>query len=533
MLSPTQARLQDDLRGLIEGEVRCDNTTLHLYATDASLFTVRPVGVVWPKSTKDVVACVNYATEKNIPIHPRGAGTGRGGGALGNGLILDFTRFMRRLIRVDDEIIVVQPGAIRSRINAMLHRSHDRMIGPDGGFSPATTLGSWFACDGAGPSWLKYGSPRDSIVALELVLASGEVLSVQAEHVSEKHLHGELEKQIYHGVQDRLTPSLREICLEQSSASPDRAGYRLEGVMHTSPNGERLSDGMNLARLFAGSEGTLALVTEMQIQTVPCPVHQGGAIFLFDSLEKAARAISVLLPHQPNCCELLDRRRINMVREWDKRLQSLIPPETEAILIVEIDAPQSHEITDRLNAMLDDLQTGEHLCFGVRHAYGQQELDFFRDFLRKGEIVLSRMALPYKALPLFEDVAVAIDKLPAFLVLVQNIFKRHGVFASFSGHVGHGHLRMNPILDTSQKDVAQLILKLVEEVYTEVIRQGGTISSGGVCGWIGAGFLPQQHQFLFPVFQAIKSFFDPQNLFNPGKVIAHETDSSWLDSFRK
>ncbi|MCL2303935.1 MAG: FAD-binding oxidoreductase [Planctomycetaceae bacterium] len=532
MLSPTQARLQDDLRGLIEGEVRCDETTLHLYATDASLFATQPAGVVWPKSTKDVVACVHYAAEKNLSIHPRGAGTGRGGGALGTGLILDFTRFMRRLIRVDDEIVVVQPGAIRSRINAMLRRSHDRMIGPDPGFSPATTLGSWFACDGAGMSWLKYGSPRNSIAALEVVLANGEVLSVSSEHVGEERLHGEQEKQIFRGVRDCLAPSLREICLEQSNSSPDRAGYRLEGVMHSSPLGEQLSDGINLARLFAGSEGTLALVTEMQIKTVPCPLHRGNAIFLFDSLEKATRAVSALLPHRPNCCELLDRRRINMVREWDKRFQPFLPQETEAVLFVEIDASQSHEIADRLNAMLDDLQTGEQLCFSVRHAYGQEELDFFRDFLHKGEIALARMALPYKALPFFEEIAVPIDKLPAFLVLVQNIFKRHDVFASFSGHVGHGHLRVNPIINTARENVTELILRLVEEVYTEVIRQGGTISSDGVCGRIGAQFLPQQHQFLFPVFQSIKTLFDPQNLFNPGKIIAPENDTTWVDSLR-
>jgi len=532
MLSSTQARLQDDLRGLIEGEVCCNETTLHLYATDASLFSTRPVGVVWPKSTKDVVACVHYAAEKNLSIHPRGAGTGRGGGALGAGLVLDFTRYMRRLIRVDDEIVIVQPGAIRPRINAMLRRSHDRMIGPDPGFSPATTLGSWYACDGAGMSWLKYGSPRNSIAALEVVLASGEVLSVSSEHISEERLHGEPEKQIFRGVWDCLAPSLREICLEQSNSSPDQAGYRLEGVMHSSPLGERLSDGINLARLFAGSEGTLALITELQIKTVPCPLHRGNAIFLFDSLEKAARAVSALLPHKPNCCELLDRRRINMVREWDKRFQSFLPRETEAILFVEIDAPQSPEITDRLNAMVDDLQTGEQLCFGARLAYGQEELDFFRDFLRKGEMALARMALPHKALPLFEEVAVPVDKLPAFLVLLQNIFKRNGVFASFSGHVGHGHLRVSPIINTAQENVAELILRLVEEVYTEVIQQGGTISSDGVCGRIGAQFLPQQHQFLFPAFQAVKTLLDPQNLFNPGKVIPFESENGWIDSLR-
>jgi len=532
MLSPTQARLQDDLRGLIEGEVRCDETTLHLYATDASLFAVRPAGVIWPKSTKDVVACVHYAAEKKLSIHPRGAGTGRAGGALGPGLVLDFTRYMRRLIRAHDDFIVVQPGAIRSRINAMLRRTGGRMIGPDCGFSQATSLGSWFACDGAGPSWLKYGSPRNSMSALELVLADGGILSIQAEHVPEKQFHSELEKHIFRGVQNRLTPSLREICLEQSDSSPDRSGYRIEGVMHTSPLGERLSDGMNLARLFAGSEGTLALVTEMQIKTVPYPVHSGGAIFLFSSLEKAARAVSALLVHMPNCCELLDRRRINMLRDWDKRFGSFLPPETEAILFVEIDASQSHDIADRLNAMLDDLQAGEHLCFGTRHAYGQQELDFFRDCFHKGEIVLTRMALPFKALPLFEDIAVPLDKLPAFLVLVQNIFKRNGVLASFSGHVGHGHLRMNPIINTAQKNAIELILRLIEEVYTEVIQQGGTISTDGVCGWIGAKYLPQQQQFLFPVFQSIKTLLDPQNLFNPGKMIAYENDDAWINSFR-
>ncbi len=532
MLSPTQARLQDDLRGLIEGDVRCDETTLHLFSTDASLFEIRPQGIVWPKSVKDVVACVNYAAAKKIPIHPRGAGTGRSGGALGHGLILDFTRYMRRLIRTDDDSIAVQPGAVRGRINTMLQRSHQRMIGPDPGFPPTTTLGSWLACDGAGMHWLKYGSPRNAILSLQAVLATGESVELQADFRSEEQADNETEKRLIRGVREIMTPSLREIHLEQTDDSPDRSGYRLEGVLPTSPLGEPLSGGVNLVRLLAGSEGTLALITELRIKTVPDPVHLGGVLFLFDSLEKAVRAVSLIQLHGPNCCELLDRRRTSMVREWNKKYQSLIPKETEAVLYVEIDEPQANRVTDRLNAMIDDLRTDEHLCFGFRQAYHPREIEFFRGFLHRGELALSRMPPPFKAVPLFEDVFVPIDKLPAFLVLVQNIFKRYEILASFCGHVGQGHLRMNPIVSTEREDVAELLLRLVEEVNAEVLRQGGGISCDGACGLVGTHFLTQQHQFLSPLFQSIKTLFDPQNLLNPGKVVALDSDDHWIDSLR-
>ena len=524
-LSPTQSRLQDDLRGQIEGDVSCDETTVQLFSTDASLFEFRPMGVVWPKSTADVVATVKYAHGRNIPIHPRGAGTGTSGGALGEGLVLDFTRYMRRMIKVDDESVLVQPGAVRMRLNSMMRRARNRIFGPDGGFYPATTIGSLLACDGAGPHWIKYGSPRNHLLSLQVVLAGGEVLELG----TSDHVVGETEKHLCTKIREILEPESRAIEIEQSDLSPDRCGYRLEGVLSQDNS---LPGGVNLARLITGSEGTLAIITEARLKTVPFPSQFGGALFLFDSLERAARAVAVLAPHRPSSCEMIDRRRINMVRDWDKRVQSLLPKETEAVIFVEIDDEQAQDVSDRLNEIVDDLRSIEHLCFGSIPTFNREELGRFRELIFRGDLSLARMPASVRAVPLFDDVSVPIDKLPPFLVLVQNIFKRNDVTASYSGHIGHGHLKINPIINASDVDAPAVMRKIAAEVLEEVVRQGGSISCDGACGWIRSQFLAEQNRFLYPLFGKIKSLFDPNHLFNPGKVVSNN-DISWQDNLKR
>ena len=517
-LSPIQSRLQDDLRGQIEGDVSCDETTVQLFSTDASIFEFRPLGVVWPKSTADVVATVNYAFGRNIPIHPRGAGTGTSGGALGEGLVLDFTRYMRRMIKVDDESVLVQPGAVRMRLNGMLRRTRNRIVGPDGGFYPATTIGSLLACDGAGPHWIKYGSPRNHLLSMQVVLYNGEVLQLD----TKDHITGETEKRLCAKIREIIEPDIKKIELGQSDISPDRCGYRLEGVIPANSLEKSLTEDVNLARLITGSEGTLAIITEARLKTVPFPSQFGGAFFLFDSLEKAARAVGVIAPHSPSLCEMIDRRRINMVRDWDKRVVPLLPKETEAVIFVEVDGEQVQDVSGRLNAIVDDLRYVEHLCFGSRPTFNREELGKFREVIFRGDLALARMPASVRAVPLFDDIAVPIDKLPPFLVLVQNIFKRYGVSASYCGHVGHGHLKINPIINVNNEDAPTIMQRIADEVLEEVVRQGGTISCDGACGWIRSKFLADRQQFPYPLYEKIKSVFDPNHLFNPGKVVSDD-----------
>lgn len=185
-LTPNQARLRDDIRGLIKGEVRCDEITLQLNATDAGILQVPPQAVVKPRDIDDVSTLVKYAAEKKLPVHVRGMGTGTTGESLGSGIVIDFTRSMRRVISLEHEAVTVQPGIVRSRLNHTLQKIHRRQFAPTSGFGVATTVGSILSRNGAGINWLQHGFASDHILALKFVLASGRVLTLKRDDLDRK-----------------------------------------------------------------------------------------------------------------------------------------------------------------------------------------------------------------------------------------------------------------------------------------------------------------------------------------------------------
>ena len=179
-MDPERERIQDDLRGLVDGPVRCDRVFTQLFASDASIFEIEPVAVVRPQNTPDVVATVHYARENNLTIHPRGAGTGTAGGCIGRGIVLDFSHSMRRIIRRDEESVTVQPGVVLNRVNEHL-RPQGRMFAPDPATSAVTTIGGLLATDRGGSRLLRHGSARDHVLDMQLVLGNGEVIRVTRE----------------------------------------------------------------------------------------------------------------------------------------------------------------------------------------------------------------------------------------------------------------------------------------------------------------------------------------------------------------
>ena len=164
-MDPERERIQDDLRGLLRGDVRCDDLFLQLYASDASIYEIRPLGVVRPRHTADVVACVKYAAENDIPLQARGAGSGLAGESLGKGIVVDFSRYMNRIGTVTDDTVRVQPGVVHAHLNRLLADS-GKIFGPDPAMSAVTTMGSVLAIDASGSHWLRYGSTRRRCVQL-------------------------------------------------------------------------------------------------------------------------------------------------------------------------------------------------------------------------------------------------------------------------------------------------------------------------------------------------------------------------------
>src|SRR5580704_1519976 len=224
-------RIKDDLRGLVKGDVRCDDVFLQLYASDASIFEIRPTAVVRPRSLADVVAVVRYAAENKLPIHPRGAGTGLAGESLGTGIVVDFSRYMRRILRTDDDTVRLQPGVVHARLNEHL-RAQGRQFGPDPAMSIVTTMGSVVALDAAGSHWLKYGSARQHVRSLQIVLANGEVMEVGREPVAGPQFDPQTTRgRLVTELADLILRHRQTIEKHQPQTLVNRFGYQLREVL--------------------------------------------------------------------------------------------------------------------------------------------------------------------------------------------------------------------------------------------------------------------------------------------------------------
>ncbi|MGA2033422.1 MAG: anaerobic glycerol-3-phosphate dehydrogenase subunit C [Thermoguttaceae bacterium] len=509
--------IQDDLRGLIAGEVRCDDICLQLYASDASIYEIRPLAVVRPVSAADVVACVQYAAEKHIPIHARGAGSGVAGESLGPGLVLDFSRNLRRVIAIGSETVRVQPGIVHERLNAQL-RAVGRMFGPNPAGTAVTTMGSLLAVDASGSRWLKYGSVRRHVRSLQVVLADGQLLELGREPLSDgASLDAHPRKrELVQRVAGLLSAHAEVIRAQQPKGPLNRCGYNVAGVL-----GEGYLD---MAGLLVGSEGTLALFTEALLATQPLARHRGVVLLLFESLERASRAVAEILPWQPSACDLMDRRHLSLARESEVQFDLLIPAETEAALLVEFEGDEPLEIRDRAARLTDEVRNRTRLAFAARHAFERDEMDLFWRLAAKTQPLLYRVKGPRRPVPVVEDAAVPPQVLPDFLVRMQNVLKRHQVTASLLAHAGQGQIHIQPFLDLDDPGDVQRMRLMAEDFYQEVFDAGGTISGEHAYGLSRTSFLRRQAGPLYEVFRQLKQIFDPGGIFNPGKIVSDDED---------
>lgn len=513
-MDPQRERIQADLRGMLAGQVRCDDVFLQMYASDASIYEVRPLGVVRPRGTTDVVACVQYAHQNGIPIHARGAGTGLAGESLGAGLVVDFSHAMRRIIKLDDETVRVQPGVVHAQLNHQLARQ-GRLFGPDPANSQVTTMGSVLALDASGSYWLRYGSARRHVESMHVVLSDGETLELGNEPLNPTE-NGQSPRR--RDLVGQLTALIRQhaetISAGRPKSSVNRAGYHLWDVLGDTH--------LDVAKLLAGSEGTLALITEATLRTEPLPAARGVALLFFDRLDAAARAALEIPGMGAVACDLMDRRLLTIARESDLRYQALIPSAAEAMLLVEFHGEHAAAVRDCLNRLVSQVQRQQHLAFDARTTLDAEDLQLFWNLPQRVVPMLYRLRGTERPLPFVEDIAISPQSLPEFLRKLQDILKRLQVTASLFAHAGHGQLHIRPFLDLSDRQHQQLLYRLAEQLYEQVSAVGGTVSGEHGDGLSRTPFLQRQYGPLYEVFREVKRIFDPRNIFNPGKVVGDD-----------
>ena len=512
-MDPDRQRIQDDLRGLIDGEVRCDDVFLQMYASDASIYEIEPRAVVRPRHTSDVVACVQYAREHGLPVHPRGAGTGVAGGCLGRGIVLDFSHSMRRIIRTDAESVRVQPGVILANLNKQL-RPSGRIFGPDPAGADVRTMGSVAAVNRAGSHWPKYGAARDRVEALQVVLADGSVQEFRRHRLDDDATHPTAvrRQQIVRQTVDLIQKYEPSIRAAQPRSRVQASGY----AMHDVWDGVEL----DLAKLLTGSEGTLGIITEMTLRTDAVPPAVGVALLFFDRFDKATAAVRELTRFDLAACDLIDRRLLMLARESDVRYDVLLPPAAEAMLLVEVQDTETAVVRDRLKQLSQFLVRRKRLAFDYRVAVDPQDVDLYWQLGQRVLPSLYRLTGSHRPLPFVEDIAVPPLELGAFLTATQAILRRFEVTASLYAHACQGQLHLRPFLDLANEDHVALMQPLARELYELALQHGGTISGEHGNGLSRSWYLRTQFAELYVAMRELKRVFDPDEILNPGKITA-------------
>lgn len=515
-----QQRIADDLAGAFEGDLRFDRVTRALYATDASLYHLRPLGVASPRHADDVVLLARYAEENRIPLIPRGAGTGLAGGAIGTGLIVDFARYFTAIEEIGEETVRVQPGVVRDVLNRAL-KPHGRYFPPDPSNTAVTTIGGMLGVDAAGSHAIRVGSTRDHVRQMDVVLIGGHRCAFQEEPLPPAVIPTEgLAPQEQHRLRilSRVSHLLRVhrdlIHQRQPPLIRNCAGYHLRTVV--------TDQAIHLPRLLVGSEGTLALTVGATLHTAPLPQHRGVGLLLFGRMDTALSVVQALIEQQPSACDLLDRRLLSLGRESDPRFEACIPQAAEAGLLVEQTGYTAEQARQRIQMAYDTARGIDASVRLAAEAYTDDEIDFLWSLPQKVVPNLLRLVGETRAQPVVEDMAVPPAALHEALRRLQQVLQKHRVTASLYAHAASGQIHLRPFLPHPRAEDGPRIEALARELYGIVISVGGSISGEHGDGLSRTAFLRSQYGPLYRVFREVKHIFDPLNLLNPDKIVSDD-----------
>jgi glycolate oxidase len=428
------------------------------YSKDASKFKHRPDAAVWPTTKEQISAVLQLANQEKFPVVARGAGTSLAGLAVPQhgGLILDLGRMDKILeIKIEDRLVVVQPGVVYADLDRALS-PHGFFFPPDPASSSVCTLGGNVATNAGGIKGAKYGTTRDYVLGLEVVLPDGRVL-----HTGSK-------------------------CIKSVS-------------------------GYDLTRLFVGSEGTLGVITEIILKINPKPPLSLTAMATFDDLEDAGRAVSDIISSGilPSVLEAVEKQSLMAINKYT----NMNLPEAEVILLTETDGWTREETEFQMAGIIDIFKKNK--ASSVRQANNKEET---AELWAARKAVYGVFAQAYHNLTV-EDLAVPLSKVPDMLRAISDLSKKHNINIPTVGHVGDGNIHPTMAFDGTDPDEVKRVEAATRELFQQVITLGGTLTGEHGLGLEKIPFVPLEHDAVsMAVHRSLKHLFDPHNILNPGKM---------------
>lgn len=506
------------LKGSLEGEIEFDPLSRSMYSTGACLYRVRPQAIVFPKSQRDVVLTIDFARQHLIPVTARGGGTSRTGNELGEGIVLDFSRHMNKVLSVEpqERYAVVEPGVILSDLNEIL-RPFGLFFPPDPSTKDHCTIGGMIANNSSGPMSVKYGTTRRYVESVELVLSNGEVITTGPMNLSNlPHDPSSRIWSIHHRIKEIVDRYREPLAAERPHATKDSSGYHLWGVVN--------EDGaVDLTPLIVGSEGTLGIVTRARLRLMPLMPARLSALVYFGDLGTVGDATQRILRYSPSMVEIMERSILDLARSKYPSLRDYLPEGTEALLVVELEGEEEAALGKLFLEMRQELTIGG-LARDLRVALDPKEAVLFSKIRTISGPILNTVKGSKKPRAFIEDPAVHPSRLPEYIQGLRDIFARYGVDAAIYGHAGDGNLHSMVALDlTDSEDLARMV-KISSETYELVLSLRGTISGEHGDGRLRSQFLALQYPRLKEAFVEVKEAFDPEGILNPGIIVPTRGD---------
>ncbi len=510
-------KLVERLKGAIEGEVRDDWVTRRVYSVDASIFEVEPLCVVTPKGKEDVIRTVKIAGELGVPVVPRGAATGITGSCLGPGVVIDLSKYMDRILKIDAQrgVAVCEPGVVQDRLNGEL-AGFGLRLGPDTSTGNRATLGGMLANNAAGSRSLKYGRMVDHVVEVELVLAGGEVVrfgEVDPASFEIKAMGNRSEGRIYRAVSEIKRDYGEEIERHFPKIPRRVSGYNLDALVS--------GNTINLSKLVAGSEGTLGIVTEVAVNIVPVPKETGLLVVHFKDMLEGMDALSEMLSFRPISLEVMDHHLIGMGKQSKSVGDKLgwLQGEPEAVFAIEAEEDSKEKLQGRLEEIAAVLQQ-RGIGYGHTILIDPKAQSHIWQVRKAGLGLLMSKRSYSRAIAFIEDISVPPERLAGFMREFLDYMRGIGKDSGIYGHAGSGCMHIRPYMDVRSKDELALMKEIMKNVSRLLRKYGGALSGehgdGMVRSWLNEEMFGEK---IYKAFVLLKQAFDPDNRMNPGKIV--------------
>lgn len=509
--------LAADLQKNTDAEVHFDPIHKKVYSVDASIYEIEPLGIVLPKSKEDIFKIVKIAKDYGIPLTARGAATGITGGCLGEGLIIDTSKYLNKILTInyEEEYAIFQPGVVQDQLNKELNKRGYR-LGPDTSTGDRATLGGMMANNSAGARSLRFGKMVDHVEALQMVLSSGEVLYFEAadeQTWKNKCLQNDAEGGIYREI-ERIRDQYREEIIHRFPHIPRHvSGYNFDELLKPGP--------FNICKLITGSEGTLGIATEMRVRICKKPVNMGLCIIHFNDISQGMFTIPDMLAHNPLSLEMIDKQIIERGRQSPSMRGRLdwLEENPEMIFVAEFDGNTKEETQQKLLAFQKNMRE-KKIGYVQVIVTDPVRMNYVWDLRKAGLGLLLSKRTYSRAIAFIEDISIGPKELPPFMEKFINYLKSVGKEAGIYGHVGSGCMHIRPFIDLRSQDERKLMQKIMEDVSDLVLQHKGAMSGehgdGIVRSWLNQKMFGDK---LYQGFVELKAAFDPDNRMNPGKIV--------------